>query len=80
MSILERVGKVFENVFDFEASNISASTVPDDVPKWDSIGHMSMVSELETEFSVQFELDEVMEMADVGKILEILTNKGIKDL
>jgi len=39
-----------------------------------------MVSELETEFSVQFELDEVMEMADVGKILEILTNKGIKDL
>ena len=60
-------------------ARFSAATVPDDVKKWDSIGHMSMVAAMEDKFGVQFEVDEIMEMIDVNKILEILATKGIKD-
>jgi acyl carrier protein len=76
-SIIARVGKVFEAAFAIPAAQITSETTPDDVPKWDSLGHMSMVSILEKEFGTQFELDEVMEMATVRNILDILSNKGV---
>lgn len=76
-SIIARVGRVFEAAFTFPASQVTTETTPDDVPKWDSLGHMSMVNILEKEFGTQFELDEAMEMATVRNILDILSNKGV---
>ena len=40
---------------------------------------MNLVAEMEKEFGIQFEVDEIMEMATVEKIVEILNNKGIID-
>ena len=79
MSVVGDLGKIFEDTFAHDSSRFSADTVPDDVKKWDSIGHMSMVAAVEEKFGLQFEVDEIMEMIDVKKILEILEAKGIKD-
>ena len=78
MTTLARVAKVFGEAFAVPAEEITQQTTPDDVPKWDSLGHMNMVSVLEKEFGVQFEVDEIMEMATVQNILEILARKGIQ--
>lgn len=51
--------------------------MPDDVPNWDSIGHMNLVASLEQEFQVQFEVDEIMEMSSPQKILDILKARGL---
>jgi acyl carrier protein len=37
------------------------------------------VTELEDEFGLQFEVDEITEMGSAGKIIEILKSKGAKD-
>jgi acyl carrier protein len=79
MAVVDDLGEIFAATFAHDASNFSAATVPDDVKKWDSIGHMSMVAAMEEKFGVQFEVDEIMEMIDVQKILEVLAAKGIKD-
>jgi len=79
MAVVDDLGKIFEETFAHDPSGFCADTVPDDVKKWDSIGHMSMVAALEERFGLQFEVDEIMEMIDVKKILEILAAKGIKD-
>ena len=79
MPTIERLAKVFNIAFVFPTDKFSIDTVPDDVPKWDSIGHMNLVAEMEKEFGVQFEVDEIMEMATVEKIIEILNNKGVAD-
>lgn len=70
---------MFNEAFAVPADDITEQTVPDDVQKWDSLGHMNMVSILEKEFGTQFEVDEVMEMASVQNILDVLGRKGIKD-
>ncbi len=77
MAVVERLAAVFEETFAHEPTSFGPHTVPDDVKKWDSIGHMSLVAALEDAFGVEFEVDEIMEMVDVQKILEILANKGI---
>jgi acyl carrier protein len=77
MTTLSRVASVFSQAFAVPAEDITSKTVPDDVAKWDSLGHMNMVSVLEKEFGLQFEVDEIMEMATVQNILDVLARKGI---
>lgn len=76
-SAIVRIGKVFEEAFAVPAVDITQETTPDEVSKWDSLGHMSMISMLEREFGLEFELDEIMEMASVQNILDVLSNKGV---
>ena len=54
-------------------------TTPEKVPNWDSLGHMNLVAQLEAEFGLQFEVDEIMEMSSAAKIIEILRANGIAD-
>jgi acyl carrier protein len=68
----ERVARVFAEVFACEPGALSMETVPEDVPTWDSLGHMSLVGALEDEFGIRFEVDEIMEMVSVGRIIEII--------
>ena len=77
MTTLERLAKVFNEIFAVPKETVTEQTVPDDVPKWDSLGHMTMVAALEIEFDLTFEVDEIMEMATVISILDILNKKVI---
>ena len=79
MSLVDRVAKVFTKAFNFDAGRFSPATVPEDVPNWDSVGHMNLVAHLEEEFGQQFEVDDIMEMSSAGKIIEILRAKGVED-
>ena len=54
-------------------------TTPENVPNWDSVGHMNLVAQLETEFGLQFEVDDIMEMSSAAKIVEILRAHGVAD-
>jgi acyl carrier protein len=78
MTTLPRVARVFSRTFAVPAEDIASGTGPDDVPKWDSLGHMNMVSALEKEFGLRFKADEIMEMATVQDILDVLAMKGIR--
>jgi acyl carrier protein len=73
--MLDRVAKVFNIAFLVSADTVSAATKPEDVARWDSLGHMNLVAALEREFDVTFEVDEIMSMASVGDILDVLTAK-----
>jgi acyl carrier protein len=79
MTINERLASVFHKTFSYDSDRFSLDATPDDVPNWDSIGHMNLVSHLEQEFHVQFEVDEIMEMSSARRIAEILRARGIAD-
>ena len=62
---------------------ISMDQVTDDlkyrgIPEWDSISHMVLISELEEEFDVEIETDDVIDMSSFQKAQEILTKYGVK--
>ncbi len=76
MSRLEGVQKAFASSFGVDPARITEATLPEDVKKWDSLGHMTLVAALEENFGLQFEVEEIMEMATVEAILKILAAKG----
>jgi acyl carrier protein len=79
MAIVERVATIFEKNFGTETAEFTLDLVPEDVLRWDSLGHMSLVMDLEDTFGVHFEVDEITEMSSARKIVEILQVKGVND-
>jgi acyl carrier protein len=79
MSVTERLAAIFEKVFGVEPADFSLDMVPEDVLRWDSLGHMTLVMDVEDAFGVHFEVDEITEMSSARKIVELLRTKGGKD-
>ncbi len=69
---LKTVQGAFKAAFDVEPQSITIETKPSDIPAWDSMGHVALVSSLEQAFGLTFDVDEVMEMEDVRQILRIV--------
>jgi acyl carrier protein len=65
----------FHGAFDVDPQSISVDTQPDDVPGWDSMGHVTLASSLEREFAISFDVDELMAMENVREIIRIVKAK-----
>ncbi len=48
----------------------------DDVPGWDSVGHMNLVSELESRFGISLDMDEIVGLDSVGAVRAIVGRKS----
>jgi len=62
---------IFADVFLFDEP-LTLRTGPDDVPKWDSLRHIALVSAIENAYGITLSMDEMMEMIDVRAIQGVL--------
>jgi len=65
----------FHDAFDIDPQVVTMDAVPDDIPGWDSVGHLALASSLESIFGVVFDVDELMEMENVREIIRIVELK-----
>ena len=49
-----------------------------EIPEWDSIGHMTLISGLEEEFKITIDTDDIVDFGSFKKGFEILGKYGIK--
>jgi acyl carrier protein len=68
----QRIAEVFNAVFEVSPEQMTDSLSPQDVAGWDSLGHVRLVTRLQEEFGVEFEVDEIMRMENVAEIRKIL--------
>lgn len=66
-----------------EALGIDESTIIDDlayntIPEWDSVAHMSLVAEIDDQFDIMLDTDDVLDMSSFAKAKEILRKYNIK--
>ncbi len=69
--VLETISKEMS----VEQDDLSKDMGPEEIPNWDSMSHVSLTSELESRFGISFEIDEIMEMENIGAIVSILKRK-----
>ena len=48
------------------------------IPKWDSLGHMSIVAKIEDTFNIMLDIDDILDMNSFGKAKEILSKYGVE--
>jgi acyl carrier protein len=76
--LLPQVRNAFQSALNVDPLTINMETEPNDVPAWDSMGHVTLASSLEQEFGVSFDVDDLMEMENVGEICRIVRSKLAK--
>jgi acyl carrier protein len=47
----------------------------EDIPGWDSIGHMNLVTQLESRLGVALDMDEIVGLDSVGAVRAIVARK-----
>ena len=68
--------KVFEILKDiFELDTVDETCSQETCEKWDSMGQLNLVVELESEFDVTLEPEEIGEMKSFNDIIRILKSK-----
>lgn len=72
---LVTVQAAFHSAFGVDPQSITIATTPADVPAWDSMGHVALASSLERAFGLSFDVDDLMEMEDVQKIIQVVEGK-----
>ena len=72
MNNLEKYKKTFIESLSIEASVFNENIKYNEVPEWDSIGHMTLMSGLEDTFNITIETDDIIEFSSYKKGKEIL--------
>ena len=52
---------------------------PNEIAGWDSLGHVNLISALETKFQIAIPMDEMIGIASIGDIKKMLQAKGIQN-
>ena len=72
----DRLEKVIREVFEIEAEIIDENWTSEDIPDWDSVGHLNLIMEVEKEFGIKIEIEEMFEIEKLGDITRILQKKN----
>ncbi len=70
----EKVLEILKNVF--ELDSVDASCSQETCEKWDSMGMLNLVVELESEFGISIEPEEITELRSYYSIIELLKKKA----
>lgn len=66
--IMTRLCEIIRDVFDDESITVDKNTTAADIDGWDSIMHITLISEVEAAFSVRFAMKDVLSMQNVGDL------------
>jgi acyl carrier protein len=69
-----KLENVFRQVFDDAEFDFSMDLTREQLPAWDSLGHIRLVSSIEEEFGVQFSIEEIESLTSVGRVVALLQN------
>ena len=70
--------KIISEVFEINMDEINDDCGPDDFEKWDSLGQLSLISTLESNYRTTFEIEEIFQIFTIADIKKLLAKRGIK--
>jgi len=73
--IINRLTPLFRRVFSDQLLVVTEVLSAQDVENWDSLTHMLLISEVESEFAIKFKLKDLNKMANVGDMIAIIESK-----
>ena len=78
MSNLDKLKWAFSEALQIEINQIVDGLTYQGIPEWDSISHMILISEIESQFDISLETDDVIDMSSFLKAKEIVNKYGVE--
>ena len=77
MKINERLKNVILNVFPDLQLEITPIMNSSDIDEWDSMTHLNLVMQVQEEFNITMEFNDVISIESIGDLMEYLEKKGV---
>ena len=74
MNELEKYKKVFKDIFEIKDDELENLNYQD-IPSWDSLGHMRIIQELEEQLNNEFDINEIIDVDTIKKIINLAKSK-----
>ena len=74
---VDKLHQCFSRALGLPLERVTDDLAYNTIKEWDSVGHMALVVELETDFGVMFDTDDILGMSTVAKAREILSRYGV---
>jgi len=77
MKNIEKLNEAFAEALQIEIAQVTDNLKYQEIPEWDSISHMVLISELEDVFDISIETEDVIDMSSVAKAKEIIAKYDV---
>ncbi len=75
MELEQKVIKIIADSLEVTKDLITEDTAIGDIPEWNSLGHIVIISSLEKEFSINFDPEIIMDLEDVSDIIAAIEER-----
>ena len=77
MNNKEKYDQIFIESFSIDKSKLGDNLEYNTIPEWDSVGHMSLIADLEEEFDIMMEMDDIIDFSSYKKGFELIAKYGV---
>lgn len=78
MSNLEKYNNVFKTVLGASENELNENYTFSGIARWDSVAHLSLITELEDTFDVMFESEDILHYGSYLNGIKILEKYGVQ--
>lgn len=76
VTIRESLKQLMADLFQCDEAEITDETGPGDIPGWDSLGHVSLMSEIHKQFGTHVPVEDALEVESFNDLVAILERLG----
>lgn len=73
--VVAKTIEICKDVFDDETIVLNEESCAANVKEWDSLAHLSIISDLESEFKIKFTFAEITNAKNVGELVDAIMAK-----
>ena len=75
MNTNQRLEKVMRETFDNQTISINNEMTANDVEEWDSLSHIELIINIETEFKLKLSVNDIINLKNVGDMITMIDTK-----
>lgn len=73
--VYDTLCSIFRNVFDDNSIELYDEMTSDDIEDWDSLENINLVTAIEKNFDIHFEISEISSFKNVGQMIDCILKK-----
>jgi acyl carrier protein len=73
----QKLQRVFHAIFKLAPGTDLSGVRPNQTPQWDSLGHVTLVAALESEFNVNLDMADALRITSLDVAREVLEQHGV---
>ena len=77
MSTKKKYQDIFIKSLSIDSNKFNENIKYNEIPEWDSIGHMTLIAALEEEYKISLETDDIVDLSSFKKGIELLKKYNV---